>query len=63
MQQLVPQTSALLLPGGERFEGTYLNPTTPLQGTLTYPNGDTYAGSFRNNQRTGFGTYNYVATR
>ena len=53
----------LILPGGERFEGSYLNSTTPLQGKLNYLNGDVYIGTFKNNLRHGYGTYNYHATR
>ena len=53
----------LFLPGGQRFEGNYLNPSTPLQGTMNYPNGDQYVGSFKNNLRHGTGTYHYRNTK
>lgn len=53
----------LFFPGGERFEGNYLNPSTPLQGTMHYSNGDRYEGSFRNNLRDGIGNYHYQTTK
>ena len=57
------QQPPLFFPGGERFEGSYLNPSTPLQGTMHYANGDSYAGSFKNNMRHGSGIYHYQSTK
>jgi|JI9StandDraft_1071089.scaffolds.fasta_scaffold80749_2 radial spoke head protein 1 len=52
----------VIFQGGERFEGSCLGGNSPLQGTLYYPNGDVYEGSFRNNLRHGHGTYRYNST-
>lgn len=57
------QSKPLFFPNGDRFDGAFLNATTPLQGTFSYSNGDQYIGSFSNSMRHGHGKYTYFATK
>merc|ERR1711862_384334 len=46
----------LIWPGCE-YDGDWVNDRKEGQGTHTLPNGDSYVGNWKDNQRNGFGTF------
>lgn len=62
MSTLARQSPIIQYPNGDRFEGESFNPSTLIQGTYTFLNGDQYKGTFINQMKHGFGVYNYAAT-
>ncbi len=48
-------------PGGERYEGEFLDGKRHGRGTMYYPNGDRYEGEYVDGKRHGMGTMYYAA--